>query len=840
MDTININFINEENFKNNLSDVKFNLDDKNILVKIFTGNSSISSSLNTLKIIRKYIPNGIIVGATSSNQLLEKNIYLNSTIVSITSFKNSFLKAEKVESDSKNSSQIGQELAYKLKGKNLKLTILFADNSSINTDEFIDSFSINSNEEIYISGGISSRIGNDKISYLIFENEIVSSGVVGVGVYSKSLRISLKYSYDFDPIGKKLKVQKVSKNVLKQIDGNRPKDLYLRYFGKDIEYDFLNICKYFPLITKKDDFFITRNVIDIDENGYFHYSGNLYKDEDVYIGVINVNKILNKFIHIYNQIDEHWDTIFIYSCKIRKIVLDIDNQFGINLFTNIATTCGFFSGGDFFKEPNQDAFFLNETFTILMMSEDTDVKKISKEEVEEVSFSFLGAFSNIINQITKENIINTNILNNLVLSQAKKLKHTNQKLNHELYFDSLTKLKNRKSILKDIKKFKPKSLLLIDIQSFRTFNDLHGEQVGNILLKNFAHFLEKITEDKNIIIYRLYGNTFALVNLNTKDKNELINDTQNIIHEVENNDFSFKYNDVTLDFALSIRVGISTSLNGKNLIENADMALSYAKRINADFITYNSSLEIEKLYEKDIQIIKTAKDALANDRIVPYFQSIYKKDFLMYESLVRLIKDDGTVLTPYHFLDIVKSTKIYFQITRRMIEKTFKIFQYLPYEFSINLSYLDIKNSNTLDFIDSMLIKYNIKNRLTIEIIESDTFKDYDIVTNFLKTLKSLNIKIAIDDFGSGYSNFTHLVELDPDYIKLDGSLIKDIDTNIKTFDITKSIVEIAKKLDIKVIVEFIHSKEVYEKVQTLNVDGYQGFYLGKPKGFKETFKALS
>lgn len=417
------------------------------------------------------------------------------------------------------------------------------------------------------------------------------------------------------------------------------------------------------------------------------------------------------------------------------------------------------------------------------------------------------------------------------------LKEKNDELTQEVYFDSLTKLKNRRSLIKEIASLNATCLILIDIQSFNKINDLYGGKAGDMLLQKFTNFLHDNTKHCNKPnIYRLYGNTFALLNSLALKENELEELIKQLIKEMEAYDFSFEYNDVVLDFVVDTRIGFAVSSKCDNLIESADIALNYAKKTNRDYVSYDKILGIEELYEKDIDTIKTIKKALNEDKIVPYFQPIHKKNQILYESLVRIIKDDGTVLTPYHFLDVAKRSKLYFGITEKMIEKTFEVFENTKYNFSINLSYLDIKHNETIIFLKKMLEKYNVSNQLIIEIVESDTFKNYSIVAEFLDIIKNMGIKVAIDDFGSGYSNFSHLTKLNPDYIKIDGDLIKDIDINNKSFTIVKAIVSFAKDMNMEVIAEFVHSQSVYEKVKTLDIDGYQGFLLGKPQNAKDIF----
>jgi EAL domain-containing protein (putative c-di-GMP-specific phosphodiesterase class I) len=197
---------------------------------------------------------------------------------------------------------------------------------------------------------------------------------------------------------------------------------------------------------------------------------------------------------------------------------------------------------------------------------------------------------------------------------------------------------------------------------------------------------------------------------------------------------------------------------------------------------------------------------------------------------VRLIDEDGTVYTPYHFLEVAKRTKYYQVITRRMVTKAFIAFKNRQEHFSINISYLDFTNEETMRFIYDQIQLFPDPERIHFEILESEGIERYEDVIDSLKRLKTLGCHISLDDFGSGYSSFEHILKLEVDMLKIDGSLIKNIDTDISSQIIVETIVEFAKKLGITTCAEFITSESVYETVREMGVDYLQGYYLGKPK----------
>jgi EAL domain-containing protein (putative c-di-GMP-specific phosphodiesterase class I) len=189
------------------------------------------------------------------------------------------------------------------------------------------------------------------------------------------------------------------------------------------------------------------------------------------------------------------------------------------------------------------------------------------------------------------------------------------------------------------------------------------------------------------------------------------------------------------------------------------------------------------------------------------------------------------------FLNLSKEIKVYDSLSKLMIQKVFSIVKIEDIKVSINLSFLDIQNEDFIKYIMEELNSFKSPSYITFEILESDFIEDFTIVTNFTNSLKKLGCKVALDDFGSGYSNLENILMLKPDYIKIDGSLIKNINISKESEIIVQSVIDIAKKLGAKTVAEFVHNKEVLDKVILLEVDYIQGFYLGEPEPLENILK---
>lgn len=201
-----------------------------------------------------------------------------------------------------------------------------------------------------------------------------------------------------------------------------------------------------------------------------------------------------------------------------------------------------------------------------------------------------------------------------------------------------------------------------------------------------------------------------------------------------------------------------------------------------------------------------------------------------YECLIRLKGDDG-ILFPDSFLPIAKEINQYYRLSYIMIDKAFSFFQDKDYEFSINLSVIDLYDLKFQEYLFNQIEKYGVANKLVVEIVESESINNYDIFFDFAKRIKEVGAQIAIDDFGSGYSNFNYIIELSDyvDYLKIDGSLVKDIVESHKIQILIGSLKFLSDNLNIKTIAEYVEDEEVLRYLSSIGIDYSQGYHIGKP-----------
>ena len=396
--------------------------------------------------------------------------------------------------------------------------------------------------------------------------------------------------------------------------------------------------------------------------------------------------------------------------------------------------------------------------------------------------------------------------------------------------DPLTGCGNRFRLNNDMRELDNLCVSIFNIDNFRQINDFYGHQFGDLIIKSISDKIySQISQDKNFRFYRLQGDEFIALAIGyTKDA--LIQKVINILDVIKE-----KFTIQNEEMLISCSCGISFE-DKEHLLSTANMALKIAKKSNTDFLVYSDDISLNRQYENNINWTRKLSHAIKEGNLVAFYQPIVNNSnsaYEKYECLVRIIEGDR-VISPFFFLEVSKQTRQYFDITKTVITQSFEKFKDKDVEFSINLSIKDILEPQIFEYIIDMLKQHDIGHKVVFEIVESESIENFDGVINFITEVRKYNCKIAIDDFGTGYSNFEYLIKLKADYLKIDGSLIKNLDKDKNALLVVSTIVEFSKKLGMKTIAEFVENENIFKIVQELGIDYSQGYYFSEPK--KEIF----
>lgn len=420
-----------------------------------------------------------------------------------------------------------------------------------------------------------------------------------------------------------------------------------------------------------------------------------------------------------------------------------------------------------------------------------------------------------------KNFLNNNMMT--TVTQAIKNYTMNSQIEKSYKVDSLTKLYNRNELINNINSSKNPTIILVNIDDFRFINATHGYTNGDLILKKLATLFKTKFGDNNV--FRLISDEFIFFyeNISMPDALEFANNLKSVIQNEE-----FIINDKT---KVNLTVSIAISDKKENIIEDAQNA------INESIKHCKNSVCIAKEVKQENEILFTLNNlqlALDDDKIFPFYQGIRdNKTGLIdkYECLVRLKNNEDEIVSPRDFLNLAQSVGLLPEITKIVISKAFDNFKDKDFIFSINISEDDLKKNYLVDFIKKQSEIYNINlNRVVLEILENIQLESTSNIYKQISDLKELGCKIAFDDFGSEKSNFSRLLDLQIDIVKIDSMFIKNIHKDQKSYKLARAITNLAKDFDCKVVAEGVECYEAQRIVEELSIDYTQGFYYSKPQ----------
>lgn len=429
----------------------------------------------------------------------------------------------------------------------------------------------------------------------------------------------------------------------------------------------------------------------------------------------------------------------------------------------------------------------------------------------------------------KKDILIKNIeLSEINLNLDAIAKEKTKELEYLYNHDPLTGLSNFVSLGEEIDSNHYTYLVLLDISNFAIINRQYGKIFSNKILKKAGESLQEHATQQ-YKLFKAESDRFVFLSKEI-ELNEIKEFCEQIISFFDMKPLTVD----DLEIEISFSFGISKVTDNYFPLISAESALNKGKVLGSRYYYfYDDSSEESKTSKEMIKWLKITKDLVYNANIEPFYQPIMDVNtgkIAKYEVLARG-NYEGEILSPYLFLGHAEKLGLIGSITRIMVDKSFNYFHSTDFHFSINLSQRDLLDAYFIGFLKSKLKKYPIDpSRVTFEILENVSIgEEHVVLMKQLHFLRSMGFKIAIDDFGMDNSNFARLVEIDFDYIKLDGIFIKNLEVNKKDRIIVTAIVSLAKTLGVQTIAEYVESSELYEIVKECGIDMAQGYHIGKP-----------
>lgn len=413
-----------------------------------------------------------------------------------------------------------------------------------------------------------------------------------------------------------------------------------------------------------------------------------------------------------------------------------------------------------------------------------------------------------------------------VFNDLTELKVGQQKLVRALEFDRLTGLPNKARLNLSLSDgSEAQGLLLVNVDNFSFINTAYGIEFGDRLLCVIAERLAEVVPDAQL--YRINADEFGLY------FSVLQRSLPDVIETVRQGFFSQQLEVGEQAFNITFTYGAAAG--GDGLFGHAVQALRKAKELGRNHHHIYDAVTDEPDQEKRQQAIRwnsVLHRALNEGRVYPYFQGIRDNrsgDMIRYEALVRL-EHEGVVYSPHVFLDSARLSGLLPRITREVIARGLAYIAGSDYTLSVNITEEDLSQHYLFDYLQQQTALHGVQpGQVILEILEgvSATGKKNHVAQ--LAAIKQAGYLLAIDDFGTEYSNFERILELNVDYLKIDAKYIRNIVDDKTSYEVVRAIVFFAKNAGIETVAEFVHSEAVQHVVESLGVEYSQGYLFSEP-----------
>ena len=463
----------------------------------------------------------------------------------------------------------------------------------------------------------------------------------------------------------------------------------------------------------------------------------------------------------------------------------------------------------------------------------------SKNELGELSKSF-----NKMMHIINRNYEDLTSLHNELLSNEEQLRSNYDHIEFLAYHDVLTGLPNKiaftdyiNGVLSSSNKVdKMHAIYFFDLDNFKTINDTLGHEYGDDLLIRTAQILQSIIDGKGLLA-RAGGDEFLLFYEDIKSVSEAVDLAAQIIKHFQepielNNDIVF------MSMSIGIAIYPDNGLTPNALIKNSDIAMYKSKDTGKNKYTIFNSMMEEELNRHTL-IIDILRSAIENNELYIRYQplvDLQTNQIIGLEALARIDSEKLGPLSPSEFIPIAEESGLIVKISNWIIREACLFNKKLldrgitSLVVSVNISSIHLNRPEFIKTISNILNETQLPpNLLELELTESTLVSSVMDAASLLSQLHKLGVKVSLDDFGTGYSSLNYLTRMPINTLKIDKSFIDNISYNDKDAYIANTIIQLAHRLNIKVVAEGVETKEQLELLRQQNCDMIQGHIISKP-----------
>ncbi len=835
MKSFNTLYQNKEQLINYLTSHSLN-HGKNCLVRIHTAYLSQEESLKIAKEVKAILPQCEIIGCATSGNAIGGEIIDKGALISIIQFEYGQFKSQMFTLKRKDDKELINNLVAYAKDYDASLGFLFFGNIENKVTQIIEGI-CNELPEVSFLGGVAGYLGEDgtAVSYVFTDEEVLTEGFVTALIKRDFVLAYTNIINGHPPISDIHTITKIDGTYVLEIDYQDAvawinKQLGIKELHENSNWESsvsTDILLRFPIVLEEGNGATRFFQYDASSNRLQLYFSELNQGTKFRIGYLSSLNSVEQWQEVHQELQTiSSEVVTGYSCLFRKLFADNISKWEINAFKGTNFTGSFLLGEIGTKDGR--CAVLNGSCSIATLAE--------KENYLEFNLDAFSSIDGLANE------------NDELLSQIELVQETLNEQNDGSFLKSLmeieSRMKNRISYgntlgLKSTSQFileqgddLEKYICFIHIEDAEQIIQKYGNLAYDKLVMFNVEYIKEVMDVEypkyNFNMY-LYDHTSFYFTTDRKLLPErFISVARAIFNTCERQEYPIKFKN---RFVVTVK-GM--------MIHNLKKQAEYLSGIKENFFYVEEMKEsVNQEINDDFKMVKTIQNAIENNEVIPYFQGIQDNKtncFFCYEALMRIRDEHGKVLFPGDFMEISKKYNLYLKLSEKMIMKVLDLFGDRDEIITLNISYFDVISE---EFVTKLFTKLDSMRRpghFIFEIVETERIENPNVLREFIRRVKQYGIKVAVDDFGAGYSNFIEIGNLAIDYIKINGSLTQLLGTDISYEQILESISFMGKKMDVQLIAEFVETASMQKRLVSCGVHYSQGYLFSKPMSLDEMY----
>lgn len=698
--------------------------------------------------------------------------------------------------------------------------------------------------ELTLVGGCTVNEGR---GWLYADGQFLDHHALTVTLSNETLDVISQSYSEWHLIGRTWNVTKAVGNTLYELDQQPAHELYARYLTETFADERLTSVshpddvryEHFPLMRVNDkQHTLSAPLRRLDDGGLI-MSTPLLEGDRVRFAYSHPSMTLEQVNRGAESLHQRRpEMILSFNCASRQRFDRVETERELQPFQAMAPLSGVFCYGELMHHKGRTQLLQHSLVTVAIAEDPAAERPMPVLERHSLAplFRLIQASVEDLDQVNRH--------------LEDDIRRTTQELLRKFETDSVTGLANRVALLQCLRDDDPWPIVQVcslKINNLRQINNLYGYSVGDQLLRSLSASIQTdITEllPTTALVFRGSPNEFLIVAPDACPMNSFYKGMAQLTERMQNQ--SDLFSDKVVQNVLPILLTAGTahraelppdmSHSTEDLLIKASEARRHAYRHQLPIARAIDLPGTDRGKRDGLIWLSRIRTALGSGDILPYVQPLFDRQGKVHhvEALMR-VRHDGVIYSPASFLDLVKPTQLYPRLSMMMIDETFRLMKPHNVGFTLNFTARDLANEALIDRLKFWLKGGVDAERVTLEIVESDSLRDFDRFTYTLHELRRLGCKLAIDDFGSAYSNLERVMRLKPDWIKLDGSLIRHlVDSEVNRI-LVKRVVQLCQDLHIRTVAEHVHDQATMSILMGMGVDFFQGFYLAKPEP-AETF----